>query len=401
MTGHACPECGRRTAGEPGTEHRVPCRCGTDTGATPLTGDELRAARSAEMAAAEDFDPLRIRPYVTLGDASAGDGGGAGDDVGGSAGDGRSTGGGAGGSGQGAGGDAATTMPLHLGMGPGADSGTGTGTGPGLGTAQPPAADGSRRRTVPPGTGTGPGAAPGFGAGPALGAGPTTGAGPAFRTPPGAPDPVQPRRRRPFAALAVGAAVAAVVGTAAFAGGLFDRDGSQEEALPEATTSAPDTADEPAAASVAPPPSPSAAPSRQASASPTPSASTASPSPSASPSESAAPSPTASAPATPTPGAPSASATGDAPPPSAAPPAELAPSSLRRGDQGPQVAVLQNRLAEVWLYHGAADGNFNDRVENAVRVYQSYKAIQGDPAGVYGPETRRALEAETTGQGRG
>ncbi|MFI8353957.1 peptidoglycan-binding protein [Streptomyces cyaneofuscatus] len=354
MTGHACPECGRRTAGEPGTEHRVPCRCGTDTGATPLTGDELRAARSAEMAAAEDFDPLRIRPYVTLGDASAGDGDAAGD----------------GGSGQGAGGDAATTMPLHLDMGKGsdADSRTGMGTGPGPGAAHPPAADESRRRTASPGAGAHPGA------------------GPDFSTPPAAPDPVQPRRRRPFAALAVGAAVAAVVGTAAFAGGLFDRDGSQEEALPEATTSAPDTADEPAAASVAPSPSPSA--------------SSASPSPSASPSESAEPSPTASAPATPTPGAPSASATGDAPPPSAAPPAELAPSSLRRGDQGPQVAVLQNRLAEVWLYHGDADGNFNDRVENAVRVYQSYKAIQGDPAGVYGPETRRALEAETTGQGR-
>ncbi|MYW33776.1 peptidoglycan-binding domain-containing protein, partial [Streptomyces sp. SID2119] len=252
--------------------------------------------------------------------------------------------------------------------------------------AHPPAADESRRRTASPGAGTGTG----------LGAGTGTGTG----TPPAVPDPVQPRRRRPFAALAVGAAVAAVVGTAAFAGGLFDRDGSQEEALPEATTSAPDTADEPAAASVAPSPSPSAAPSRTASASPTPSASSASPSPSASPSESSEPSPTASAPATPSPGAPSASATRDAPPPSAAPPAQLAPSSLRRGDQGPQVAVLQNRLAEVWLYHGDADGNFNDRVENAVRVYQSYKAIQGDPAGVYGPETRRALEAETTGQGR-
>jgi len=378
MTGHACPECGRRTAGEPGTEHRVPCRCGTDTGATPLTGDELRAARSAEMAAAEDFDPLRIRPYVTLGDASAGEGGGAGD--GDAPGD--------GGSGQG---DAATTMPLHLGVGTGsdADSRTGMGTGPGPGAAHPPAADESRRRTASPGAGAHPGA------------GPTTGTGPDFSTPPAAPDPVQPRRRRPFAALAVGAAVAAVVGTAAFAGGLFDRDGSQKEALPEATTSAPDTADEPAAASVAPSPSPSAAPSRTASASPTPSASSASPSPSASPSESAEPSPTASAPATPTPGAPSASATGDAPPPSAAPPAELAPSSLRRGDRGPQVAVLQNRLAEVWLYHGDADGNFSERVENAVRVYQSYKAIQGDPAGVYGPETRRALEAETTGQGRG
>ncbi len=86
MTGHACPECGRRTtAGEPGTEHRVlPCRCGaeTDADATRLMGDELRAARSAEMAAAEDFDPLRIRPYVTLGEASAADGPGpTGDDT--------------------------------------------------------------------------------------------------------------------------------------------------------------------------------------------------------------------------------------------------------------------------------------------------------------------------------
>src|SRR5688500_9613788 len=41
MTGHACPDCGGRRPG---------CAC----------------ARTAEAAAAEDFDPLRIRPYVTL-----------------------------------------------------------------------------------------------------------------------------------------------------------------------------------------------------------------------------------------------------------------------------------------------------------------------------------------------
>lgn len=378
MTGHACPECGRRTAGEPGTEHRVPCRCGTDTGANRLMGDELRAARSAEMAAAEDFDPLRIRPYVTLGDGAAAEGGdaagasGSGAAAGfGGPGSGRPGGPGSAGTGSGgpvqdASGDAATTMPLHL--------------GGGMGAGAYPAADESRRRTA------------------AMGAGPGFGAGPAFGTAPGAPDPVQPRRRRPFAALAVGAAVAAVVGTAAFAGGLFDRDGSQDEALPEATTSVPDV-EEGSAASVAPSPSPSAAPSRTRSASPTPSAS-ASPSASALPSQSATPSPSASASAPPAPGTPSVTASGSPAPPSEAPPAELAPSSLRRGDQGPQVAVLQNRLQEVWLYHGDADGNFNDRVENAVRIYQSYKAIQGDPVGVYGPNTRRALEAETTGRGR-
>ncbi|MEW1611578.1 MULTISPECIES: peptidoglycan-binding domain-containing protein [unclassified Streptomyces] len=269
----------------------------------------------------------------------------------------------------------------------GADSRTGSGpvsrTGSGPGSGAHPAADESRRRTATMGAG------PGFGAGPAFGLGP------------GASDLVQPRRRRPFAALAVGVAVAAVIGTAAFAGGLLGGDGSQDEALPEATTSVPDAEDEPAA-SVAPSPSASAPPSRTASASPTPSASASpSASTSASPSESAEPGPATSAPAAPAPGTPSASASGSPAPPPPAPPAELAPSSLRRGDQGPQVAELQNRLGEVWLYHGDADGNFDDRVENAVRIYQSYKAIQGDPAGVYGPNTRSALEAETTGRGRG
>ncbi|WP_146063595.1 peptidoglycan-binding protein, partial [Streptomyces sp. SM11] len=221
----------------------------------------------------------------------------------------------------------------------------------------------------------------------------TAGMSPSF-----GPDPVQPRRRRPFGALAVGAAVAAVVGTAAFAGGLFGDD-SRDEALPEATTSVPDTEDEPAA-SVAPSPSASATPSRTPSASATPSAP---PSASASPTRSRKPTPnaTASAPTA------SASSTADGgaspPPPSDAPPAELAGSSLRPGDRGPEVVELQNRLTQVgeWLYSGPPDGNYTDRVGYSVAIYQSYKAIQGDPAGVYGPNTRSALEAETNGRGRG
>ncbi|MFD4130009.1 peptidoglycan-binding protein [Streptomyces globisporus] len=370
MTGHACPECGRRTAGEPGTEHRVPCRCGAGAGSAPLTEDEQRAARTAEIAAAEDFDPLRIRPYVTLTDRTgapfgmpedaqpgtwAGEASGAerhGADVPGAA---------------------ATTMPLFLG-GDGRDAGTGadTGAGPGAGAATGAYAaaagsgDRNRRRTAA--------------------------ASPAF-----APDPVQPRRRRPFGALAVGAAVAAVVGTAAFAGGLFGGDDSGDEALPEATTSVPDTEDEPAA-SVAPSPSASTAPSRTPS---RPAAPSASPSASASPTKSREPSPTATASTSPTASASPAPEGGGAPTssPSAAPPAEFAGPSLRAGDRGPEVGVLQNRLREVWLYSGPSDQNYSERVENAVAVYQSYKAIQGDPVGVYGPNTRRALEAETTGRG--
>ncbi|MEU2774868.1 peptidoglycan-binding protein [Streptomyces sp. NPDC007162] len=54
--GHLCPECGtpRRPDGSPS------CDCNR------RTSDALRDARSAEQAAAEDFDPLRIRPYIDL-----------------------------------------------------------------------------------------------------------------------------------------------------------------------------------------------------------------------------------------------------------------------------------------------------------------------------------------------
>lgn len=392
MTGHACPECGRQTAGEPGTEHRVPCRCGAGAPSARLTEDEQRAARTAEIAAAEDFDPLRIRPYVTLTDHTGAAGDGAGDGAGGprsgSSGtwEGAASGtweGSASGTREGSAswtgtpdadaagavgaagaaidpGAAATTMPLFLG-GDGPDAGTGVGS---PGGATHPVPDGSRRRTAT--------------------------AGPVFD-----PDPVRPRRRRPFGALAVGAAVAAVVGTAAFAGGLFGGDDSTDEALPEATTSVPDTEDEPAA-SVAPSPSASTAPPRTQSPSATPSAS---PSVSASPTKSRKPSPTATASTSASPKA-STSPAPDGDAPSAAPPAGLTGGSLRPGDRGPEVAGLQNRLKEVWLYAGPYDGNYNDQVRSAVAVYQSYKAIQGDPTGVYGPNTRRALEAETDGHGR-
>ncbi|SCD27397.1 hypothetical protein GA0115245_10021, partial [Streptomyces sp. di188] len=54
--GHPCPECGA-----PRHTDRTPtCACAR------RTADALRDARTAEAAAAEDFDPLRIRPYVDL-----------------------------------------------------------------------------------------------------------------------------------------------------------------------------------------------------------------------------------------------------------------------------------------------------------------------------------------------
>ncbi|MFI6118822.1 peptidoglycan-binding protein [Streptomyces sp. NPDC051064] len=317
MTGHVCPERGGGRGARPGAD----CGCGARTAE--------RDARSAEIAAAEDFDPLRIRPYVTLSSDDTQDSGAP---------------------------AAETTMPLFLdGAGDGAP-------GPGTSPGAPPdavAADETRRRTAAAYAG-------------------------------GGPDPVQPRRRRPFAVAAVGAAVAAVVGTAAFASGLFDDEDRRATALPEVTTSVPATGDGPSASvSESPSASPSATPSGSASASPSTSASP-SKSPSASRSATASTSPS-----------PSVSATKAPAPTTAAPPVEEASgSTLRRGDRGAEVSELQRRLQEVWVYRGPEDGDYSERVEDAVAEFQRWVSVKGDPPGVYGPETRRALEAQTSGDGR-
>ncbi|MFC7510774.1 peptidoglycan-binding protein [Streptomyces thermocarboxydus] len=67
---------------------------------------------------------------------------------------------------------------------------------------------------------------------------------------------------------------------------------------------------------------------------------------------------------------------------------------LRRGDRGPEVVELQQRLRQVWLYQGDADGRYSHRVEEAVRRYQWQWGIN-EELGVYGPRTRARLESET------
>ncbi|HWU10627.1 MAG TPA: peptidoglycan-binding protein, partial [Streptomyces sp.] len=106
MTGHMCPECG----GEQGARPRAGCACGA--GAAARAG---REARAAEIAAAEDFDPLRIRPYVTLNSDDTQDHGAPG---------------------------TATTMPLFLDGAPGGAPGAGPVRGAPPGAA---AVDGGRR----------------------------------------------------------------------------------------------------------------------------------------------------------------------------------------------------------------------------------------------------------------
>lgn len=365
MTGHICPECG--TDNRPGTGPGCACATRRAHGGAAFAqqpagqhhlSDEERAAeqqriteqhhaeRSAEMAAAEDFDPLRIRPYVTLGgeDATTAAAGPSQER-------GRTPGGQPG--------DAATTMPLFL--------------------------DPAGPRPLPGAM------APGHMAGPSDTAPLMTG-----------PDPVQPRRRRPFAALVAGAAVITVVGTAAFIGGLFNGDRDQEadldQALPSTVASLPEEGIEPSPSASA---SASPSTSRPASGSPSASASasaSASPSTSASASRSASASPSRSAAAS----SPAATA-GSSKPAAVAPPAQTQGGpTLQLGDHGPEVAELQLRLMNprIGAFGGPIDADYTDRVESAVREFQSGWHVTGDPAGVYGPNTRSALEAATTGRGR-
>ncbi|MFD8850507.1 peptidoglycan-binding protein [Streptomyces sp. NPDC059604] len=386
MTGHMCPECGKDngTGGRPeagrGAAPGTGCTCGQRTperygtpseqhratpGPTPeqyearyRAAERQRAERSAadeaERAAAEDFDPLRIRPYVTLGNdpstAAPEKPGGPREPHGPH----RPV--------AGAGAEADATMPLRLGpvAGPAAGGGpTGMPDTTALDSPfAPPSVLSASAPTAPIATGARP--------------------------------EETDRRRRPFVAAAMGAVAIAVVGTAAFASGLLgggSGDTDHEQALPSTVASLPDAtlpSEEPAPASASASPSSSPAPA-------TPSAPA---SPSASPSPSA--SATASRPST----APSATPSKSADPTAtdAAPPS-LTRGTLRYGDQGPGVTELQHRLTEIRLYADPADGNYTSRVEYAVNAYQTYRSIKGDSPGVYGPHTRRALEAETTGRG--
>lgn len=58
---------------------------------------------------------------------------------------------------------------------------------------------------------------------------------------------------------------------------------------------------------------------------------------------------------------------------------------------------LQNRLKAVRLYYGPSDGDYSRKVSDAVARFQFFNGVKGDPQGVYGPNTRAALEAKTGG----
>ncbi|MFD7877199.1 peptidoglycan-binding protein [Streptomyces sp. NPDC059766] len=98
-------------------------------------------------------------------------------------------------------------------------------------------------------------------------------------------------------------------------------------------------------------------------------------------------------------------ATAATPAPAASAPAAAAPAdpdgagTLREGDSGPEVTDLQQRLLRIPnVYdHGATDGRYGADLSAAVARFQLWYGIRGDESGVYGDDTRRDLEARTSG----
>ncbi|MFG2359542.1 peptidoglycan-binding protein [Streptomyces sp. NPDC048521] len=100
---------------------------------------------------------------------------------------------------------------------------------------------------------------------------------------------------------------------------------------------------------------------------------------------------TAAPPTTPAPVAPVPTA-------SAAPTAAIdpdGPGTLRQGDTGPEVTDLQERLLNVPdVYRdGSTSGVYDATLTEAVARFQLWYGISGDETGVYGDDTRRALES--------
>jgi hypothetical protein len=231
--------------------------------------------------------------------------------------------------------------------------------------------------------------------------------------PPGAPEDEQAvlrgrhrrRRRGIVVAAAAVAASALAAGAVAMTGQVMnDEQGTTGYALPDTGSATPDVTlpadSEPATATTAAPVTQRAATTPRT----TPATAATSPAPTT-----GTPQPTATTPQSPT-ATPATTATSPGPTPSA--PAGPTPTGgataatsqlLQLGDTGAAVADLQTRLTEVWIYHGPIDGVFSPQLQQAVATFQVWywvsDASDGSHNGVYGPNTRAALERQTSGHG--
>lgn len=73
------------------------------------------------------------------------------------------------------------------------------------------------------------------------------------------------------------------------------------------------------------------------------------------------------------------------------------PGTLRAGDSGPDVTALQERLLRIPdVYRdGSASGHYDAVLKAAVARFQLWYGVSGDETGVYGDDTRGALESRT------
>jgi hypothetical protein len=68
---------------------------------------------------------------------------------------------------------------------------------------------------------------------------------------------------------------------------------------------------------------------------------------------------------------------------------------LSSGDSGPAVADLQNRLRRVPVGYTPQSGSYDALTRSSVGTFQTWYGVTGDDLGVYGTNTRRALERAT------
>ncbi|MET7478031.1 peptidoglycan-binding domain-containing protein [Streptomyces sp. NPDC005648] len=96
---------------------------------------------------------------------------------------------------------------------------------------------------------------------------------------------------------------------------------------------------------------------------------------------------------------PSASASAEPTPTASAPVADDpdGAGTLREGDSGAAVTDLQKRLLRIPDVYtgGSTDGTYDATLEAAVARFQLWYGIRGDETGVYGNDTRQALESRT------
>lgn len=79
------------------------------------------------------------------------------------------------------------------------------------------------------------------------------------------------------------------------------------------------------------------------------------------------------------------------PAPTAVEPAPAPVTTLRRGDAGPEVLALQQRLDSLGYWLGTPDGSFGGLTEQAVYALQGVAGLERD--GIVGTSTRAALDA--------